>query len=51
MLQALLQLGLAVPPPQRLSLIDPRLLAWLAEPQLVQRAEKELEDYGLQVGE
>ncbi|GAB4813275.1 hypothetical protein N2152v2_000321 [Parachlorella kessleri] len=47
-LRALHSLGLAVPPPQRLSLIDPRLLAWLAEPQLVQRAEKELEDYGLQ---
>ena len=39
-----------MPPPQQLSLIDPRLLAWLSEPQLVQRAEKELEDYGLQVG-
>lgn len=50
MLAALLRAGLALPPAHRTALIDPRLLGWLLEPQLVQRAEKELEDYGLQVG-
>lgn len=49
-LGALERLGCTAPPPHRLSLIDPRLLAWLLEPQLVQKAEKELEEYGLQAG-
>ena len=43
-------LGLVLPPPHRTPLVDPRLLAWLLEPQLVQKAEKELEEYGLAVG-
>jgi hypothetical protein len=39
--------SLPLPRPHRSLLIDPRLLAWLAEPQLVQRGDKELEEYGL----
>ncbi|KAL4854177.1 putative myosin light chain kinase [Chlorella vulgaris] len=39
--------GVAVPAPQHLTLADPRLLAWLLEPQLLQGGEKEITDYDL----
>jgi hypothetical protein len=36
LLRLLSEAGVAVPPPHRLNLADPRLLAWLLEPQLLQ---------------
>lgn len=43
----MLGLGLALPSFEQSSLLDPLLLAWLYEPQLVQRDEKEVEAYSL----
>lgn len=42
-LQEALALGWRPPPPWRLRLLDPVLLAWLEAPQLAQRDEKEIE--------
>lgn len=42
------ELRSVLPPIAHLRAVDPRLLAWLHEPQLVQRDERELERYGLQ---
>ena len=38
-----------VPQASHIKLQDPKLLAWLHKPQLVQRDEKEIEGYTLQV--
>ncbi|PNW81729.1 hypothetical protein CHLRE_06g257800v5 [Chlamydomonas reinhardtii] len=43
-----LALGWRPPPPWRLRLLDPVLLAWLEAPQLAQRDEKEIEAYTLE---
>jgi DNA polymerase I-like protein with 3'-5' exonuclease and polymerase domains len=47
-LRGLAAAGVARPPPHRLTLMDPKLLAWLAEPQLLQaKAERAVEGYFL----
>lgn len=38
-----------MPDPAEVNVTDPRLLAWLHEPQLLQRDEKEIEGYTLEV--
>lgn len=45
----MLKLGLDVPKAAQVGLQDPKLLAWLHKPQLVQRDGKEIEGYTLQV--
>lgn len=45
----LLKHGCKMPDPAEVNVTDPRLLAWLHEPQLLQRDEKEIEGYTLQV--
>lgn len=48
-LSKLLKHGCQLPDASEIRLTDPRLLAWLHEPQLLQRDEKEIEGYTLQV--
>ena len=45
----LLKQGCQLPDPAEMSVADPKLMAWLHEPQLLQRDEKEIEGYTLQV--
>lgn len=47
-LQEALSLGWQPPPPRRLRLLDPVVLAWMEQPQLAQRDEKEIEAYTLE---
>lgn len=44
----LLRHGLAVPQACSIRMHDPKVLAWMHKPQLVQRDEKEIESYTLQ---
>lgn len=48
-LSKLLKQGCKLPDPAERNVTDPKLLAWLHEPQLLQRDEKEIEGYTLQV--
>ncbi|DBB18346.1 TPA: hypothetical protein ACH3X3_000002 [Trebouxia sp. C0006] len=43
----LLRLGCQLPEVWQVSMKDPKLMAWLHEPQLMQRDEKQIEGYGL----
>ncbi|KAL0046010.1 hypothetical protein WJX82_011272 [Trebouxia sp. C0006] len=45
----LLRLGCQLPEVWQVSMKDPKLMAWLHEPQLMQRDEKQIEGYTLQV--
>ena len=44
----LLRLGCQLPEACQVSVKDPKLMAWLHEPQLMQRDEKQIEGYTLQ---
>lgn len=44
----LLRLGCQLPEAWQVSVKDPKLMAWLHEPQLMQRDEKQIEGYSLQ---
>ena len=44
----LLRLGCQLPEVWQVSMKDPKLMAWLHEPQLMQRDEKQIEGYTLQ---
>ena len=44
----LLRLGFQLPEAWQVSVKDPKLMAWLHEPQLMQRDEKQIEGYTLQ---
>lgn len=48
-LSKLLKHGCKMPDPAEVNVTDPRLLACLHEPQLLQRDEKEIEGYTLEV--
>ena len=48
-LSRLLKQGCKLPDPAEISVTDPKLLGWLHEPQLLQRDEREIEGYTLQV--
>ena len=48
MCNKLLRVGCQLPEAWQVSVKDPKLMAWLHEPQLMQRDEKQIEGYTLQ---